>query len=65
MNASFHRDFRMGAVGQDDTETWEPTLPNLRDLPQQDSKTHTGPVVSVPPREARSPESPRSPILGV
>ena len=64
MNSSFHRDFRTGVVGQDDTETWVPTLPNVRDLDQQGIKPKAGTAVSDPPRETRSPESPRSPILG-
>ena len=64
MNTSFHRDFRTGVVGQDDTETWVPTLPNVRDLDQQGIKPKAGTAVSDPPRETRSPESPRSPILG-
>ena len=35
INAPFHRDFRMGAVGNDDEETWAPAPTDLRQVARQ------------------------------
>ena len=64
MNAPFHRDCRMGAVGNDDEETWAPAPPDLRLVARQVMEKQGGSLASTPSRQERSPASPRSPILG-
>ena len=48
MNAPFHRDFRMGAAGNDDEETWAPAPPDLRLVARQVMEKQGGSLPSSP-----------------